>query len=93
MLVYLLISLRARYRVGIDESGAYLLYKGQRNRLEFVRVNGFQLIARVYDKNDSVRLWNPYIAIYRDGLDRVSYQILRSFGAQQILMRQQNKEK
>lgn len=81
-------------KVGIDEMGAFIMEKGQYKRLCFVRANAFQLIAKE-DREPSVleRLWPRYWVIYRDNLVTGSYLVLRSYAAQQILQRRNEKAK
>ncbi|TYL48600.1 hypothetical protein FXV75_11985 [Marinomonas sp. IMCC 4694] len=80
--------------VGIDEMGAFVMNKGQCERLCFVRANGVQLIAKE-DRKSHFRewLWPKYWVIYRDNIAQESYLILRSYAAQQILQRRNDKAK
>ncbi|RNF49024.1 hypothetical protein EBI00_13425 [Marinomonas hwangdonensis] len=76
-------------KVGIDDQGAYLFDDRYFFRLVFVRANGFQLIAKV--ETEQASWWHyvlpPYRVIYCDNLPKSSYRRLRSFAAQQILLR------
>lgn len=75
-------------QIGIDEQGAFLLKRGRYIRLFFIRSNGVQLIAKV-DRSQVFwdRFWPVYRVIYRDNVTEAQYRTLRSFAAQQILLR------
>lgn len=93
VLGYILHQVRIKYSIGIEESGVFLLKRKSRYGLKFVRVNAFQLIAEVIPLDGKEnRLWKRYFVIYRDSVDYPSYQQLRSYGAQQMLMRQYEKK-
>ena len=79
---------QSSHQIGIDEQGVFLLERGCCKRLLFIRSNDVQLIAKV-DRSLFFwdRFWPVYRVIYRDNLTKVQYRILRSFAAQQILLR------
>jgi hypothetical protein len=79
---------QSSHQIGIDEQGVFLLERGRCKRLLFIRSNDVQLIAKV-DRSQffSDRFWPVYRVIYRDNVTKVQYRILRSFAAQQILLR------
>lgn len=74
--------------VGIDEKGVYWQEGGQSYRLDFVRVNGVQLIAKVRGNSRwQDGIWPSYRVIYRDSLSYHDYRVLRSFAAQQKILK------
>ncbi|NLQ18947.1 hypothetical protein HGG82_15170 [Marinomonas sp. M1K-6] len=85
---------RTSRRIGIDDQGAFLFERGAYKRLVFIRANDFQLIARV-DQGDRfwAQCWPVFRVIYRDSVDANQYQILRSFAAQQIVLRRSERPK
>lgn len=87
-------SYQTTQHVSIDGQGAFLLKKGRFIKLEFVRANSIQLIAKMCRGHRVVDLiWPTYRVIYRDSVSRNDYQVLRSFAAQQILLRQSEETK
>ena len=74
--------------IGIDESGAFLKQGAVCYRLDFVRVNGVQIIAKVI-KKDSLgsRFWPTYCVIFRDALPYYEYRVMRSYAAQQKMLK------
>ncbi|MGO3346597.1 MAG: hypothetical protein ACTIM4_15395 [Marinomonas sp.] len=76
-------------RIGIDDTGAYWQQGSARYRLEFVRVNGVQLIAKV--SRQKIRwldwFWPSYRVIYRDSLSYYNFRLVRSFAAQQKILK------
>ena len=81
-------------KIGIDDQGAFLFDRGVYERLLFIRANGIQLIAKV--EREVViwdRIWPQYRVIYRDSLSSEHYNRLRSFAAQQILLRRSEEGK
>jgi hypothetical protein len=81
-------------QIGIDEQGAFLLNRGCYERLLFIRVNGVQLIAKVDQGQTFWGLIFPkYRVIYRDSVSGDQYKILRSYAAQQILLRRSEEAK
>ncbi|WP_156486253.1 hypothetical protein [Marinomonas sp. TW1] len=77
-----------RSQIGIDADGAYLCRREEQIRLHFVRVNAVQLIAkRVSEETIWHRIWPQFYLIYRDQLKGEEYALLRSFAAQDRLLR------
>lgn len=88
------VSHQVTQKIRIDEQGAFLLRKGRFIKLEFVRVNGIQLIAKLYREGKILdAIWPAYKVIYRDSVSRDDYQMLVSFAAQQILLRRSEEAK
>lgn len=88
------VSHQVTQKIRIDEQGAFLLRKGRFIKLEFVRVNGIQLIAKLYREDKILdAIWPAYKVIYRDSVSRDDYQMLVSFAAQQILLRRSEEAK
>ncbi|MBJ7536920.1 hypothetical protein [Marinomonas transparens] len=93
--VFVLVSAFAIYRmyqpasqVGIDELGAFWCEGEQYFRLNFIRVNGIQLIAQCPKENRFLNYFLPrFRVIYRDSVSYDTYRTLRSFASQQILLR------
>ncbi|QUX94744.1 hypothetical protein C0J08_04680 [Marinomonas sp. CT5] len=81
-------------KIGIDDQGGFIFDLGVYERLLFIRANSLQLIAKV-DKEKSLfrRVWPKYRVIYRDSLSSREYKILRSYAAQQILLRRSEEAK
>ena len=81
-------------KIGVDEQGAFLFDRGTYERLLFIRVNGIQLIAKV-DRELVIwdRIWPKYRVIFRDSLSSEHYNRLRSYAAQQILLRRSEESK
>ena len=81
-------------QISIDEQGTFLFDRGSYERLLFIRANGVQLIAKV-DRGQTFldRIWPKYRVIYRDSMPRNQYKILRSYAAQQILLRRSEEAK
>lgn len=81
-------------QIGIDEQGVFLLDRGGYERLLFIRANGVQLIAKV-DQVQTFwdKIWPKYRVIYRDSVGMEVYQVLRSYAAQQILLRRSEEAK
>jgi hypothetical protein len=74
-------------QVGIDEQGAFILVRGQYKKLQFIRINAVQLIAKQPRESRLLdRFWPSYRVIYRDSLNEQAYRTLRSFAAQQMLL-------
>lgn len=81
-------------QISINEQGAFLFNKGRFIRLEFVRTNSIQLIAKMHREQKLVgMIWPAYQVIYRDSISRDDYQLLRSYAAQQILLRRSEEAK
>lgn len=95
VLIAVWMACRSAIEVGIDEQGAYLFDGRYFFRLAFVRANGIQLIAKV--ETEPTFWWHgmlpPYRVIYCDNLPKSSYRRLRSFAAQQILLRRSENAK
>ncbi|AEF55778.1 hypothetical protein Mar181_2747 [Marinomonas posidonica IVIA-Po-181] len=92
--VIVLVSLGLAWRqprshIGIDSDGAYLRqHNNDLIRLDFVRANAVQLIARkVSDDTIWYSVWPQFCLIYRDQLGLEDYALLRSFAAQDMLSR------
>ena len=60
----------------------------------FIRANGVQLIAKV-DQGQTFldRIWPKYRVIYRDNVEAEVYQVMRSYAAQQVLLRRSEEAK
>jgi hypothetical protein len=85
---------RTKPQVGIDEEGAFLFEHGRYIRLSFVRVNSIQLIAMQDHKSMLLRLfWPRFYVIFCDSVAGEQYRFLRSFAAQQILLRRSEEAK
>jgi hypothetical protein len=94
VVLFFSISHQVTQQISIDDQGGFLLKKGRLIRLEFVRVNSIQLIAKLHRENNIVDfIWPAYKAIYRDSVSRDDYHMLRSFAAQQILLRRSEEAK
>lgn len=75
-------------KIGIDADGAFLCKRGRVVRLQFVRVNSFQLIAKREQKSKLLGwLWPQFHVVYCDSVGAEKYRMLQSFAAQQILLR------
>lgn len=89
--------------VSIDEFGAYWHTSNNWQRLQFVRANGIQLIATPMPKLIPEKelkegclthfLWPTYRVIYRDSVSDETYRLLRSYAAQQMMLRQSEEVK
>lgn len=74
--------------IGIDENGAFWQQGVELYRMDFVRVNGVQIIAKVIGKRHWLQhVWPSYRVIYRDSLSHHDYRVLRSFAAQQKMLK------
>ncbi|WP_147299448.1 hypothetical protein [Marinomonas pollencensis] len=74
--------------IGIDEDGAFLKQGSAFYRLDFIRVNGVQLIAKQVRKDTWwQRFWPTYCVIYRDSLPYYEYRVMRSYAAQQKMLK------
>lgn len=81
-------------QLGLDEQGAFIFDRGRYERLLFIRANGVQLIAKVDQEQAFLdRIWPKYRVIYRDSVGKEEYQVLRSYAAQQILLRRSEEAK
>jgi len=83
-----------KQKISIDNQDAFLFKKERYIRLEFVRENSIQLIAKVHRENRILDwIWPAYKVVYRDSVSCDDYQMLRSFAAQQILLRRSKEAK
>ena len=93
VLMILFYRLMRRVRVGpsfitIDENGAFWQQGSKVYAMDFVRVNGVQIIAKVMREGGWLgRIWPSYQVIYRDSLSYHDYRVLRSFAAQQKMLK------
>ncbi|ETX10599.1 hypothetical protein MUS1_13530 [Marinomonas ushuaiensis DSM 15871] len=93
-LFFRVIYQEVKQQIGIENSDVFLFKKECLIPLEFVRANGIQLIAKMHRENKILDVvWPAYKVIYRDSVSRDDYQRLRSFAAQQILLRRSEEAK